>query len=116
MRAMEGGGEEPARGDAIVTPCPAGSHAGFQQRPAGRATPARLGSSRTKAKQSGLAISFFSGQVLSQWCDCPAFSVLDIGIYVQFYLCFYFIFFYKKEKNIVIKKKKGETVVFHSLG
>lgn len=41
---------------------------------------------------------FFSGQVLSQWCDCPAFSVLDICIYVQFYLCFYFIFFYKKEK------------------
>lgn len=50
---------------------------------------------------------FFSGQVLSQWCDCPAFSVLDIRIYVQF--CVFilsFFFFNKKEKKDVIKEKK----------
>lgn len=53
--------------------------------------------SRQKEKKSGLHI-FFSGQVLSQWCDCPAFSVLDIRIYVQFCV-FILSFFYKKEKN-----------------
>lgn len=78
--------------------------------------PCRMGrirlkfSIQTKGKKVDFMVVFFSGQVLSQWCDCPAFSVLDIRIYVQFYLCFYFIFFYKKEK--ILLKKNKEKLLF----
>lgn len=71
---------------------------------------------RKENKKKNQTLHSFSGQVLSQWCDCPAFSVLDICIYVQFYLCVFILsFFYKKKKKCTLKKKKKNFVVFHSL-
>lgn len=60
---MEGGGEEPAPGDPGVTPCPAGSHVGFQQHPAGWATPGWDPAGQKQSKVDSPLVFFWSGFV-----------------------------------------------------